>query len=897
MQPDTLRTVTRSLATRGDRPAVVALSRSGRRTWSFAELDDHVRRLAAGLLRAGVGSGEPIGLFAPNRPEWIIAALAILEAGAVVVPMDAQTRGEQLAHLVRDSEIRRVFTARDHVRHLDGLSLQPPLRVSLLDTDDDDDGSWRRLLAGAAHAPRPIGPEDGAALFYTAGTTGPPKGVPLTHRNCASSLLALLDAGVVGPDDRVLLPLPFHHVYPFMVGLMTVLASGSALVLPASLTGPQIVRALREGEVSTIVGVPRFYEALLSGLQARVAGRGRIVRALLGAGLAASIGARRRLGVRLGRVVFRPVLRRLAPHLRLVTSGGARLNPAVAWTLEGLGWDVCTGYGLTETAPILTFNVPGQSRLETAGRPVRGVQLKLADPDHDGEGEVLAKGPNVFAGYRNLPDKSAEVFTADGWFRTGDLGRFDRDGYLTIVGRASEILVLADGKNLPPEAIEKQYAAHAAIREIGLLVRDGRLAAAIVPEPGEARRRALPIDDLVREAVTAQSRTLTAWQRVGDYVVTREPLPRTQLGKLQRHRLPERYERARRGDGEPAAAGRPAQIEELAAEDRLLLEHPAARAVWQWLTARYRNRRLTPDTSPQLDLGVDSLGWLDLTLEIRQRAGVELAEDRIASIETVRDLLQAAVEAAQAGGPGPDAGPLERPEAFLAPEQRRWLEPPGRLVRAVGVGIHTLNRALLRRLLGVRAVGIENLPADVNVVLAPNHRSYLDPLALAAVLPRARLEATFWGGWTPLLFGNPLARLFSRAARIVPVDPERAAISSLAFGAAVLQRNLNLVWFPEGGRSPTGELQRFLPGIGVLLERFRVPVVPVFIHGTERMLPPGRALPRPARITVVLGPACDPADLATRGRGQEPADRIAQALHETVADLGRREPRGARRAA
>jgi len=363
----------------------------------------------------------------------------------------------------------------------------------------------------------------------------------------------------------------------------------------------------------------------------------------------------------------------------------------------------------------------------------------------------------------------------------------------------------------------------------------------------------------------------------------RRTRPRTRLGKLRRHLLPERYERAGDADADGADARRPAKAEELSPDDRLLLEHPAAREVWRWLTARYRDRRVTPDSSPHLDLGVDSLEWLDLTLEIRERVGVELSEDRIASIETVRDLLQAAVEAADAGGPAPAARPLERPEEFLALEQRRWLQPPGRLVRALGVGVHALNRALLRRLLRVRAEGIEHLPAHANVVLAPNHRSYLDPLALAAVLPRARLEATFWGGWTPLLFANPLARLFSRVTHVVPVDPERAAISSLAFGAAVLRRDLNLVWFPEGGRSPTGELQPFLPGIGALLERFGVPVVPVFIHGTERALPPGRALPRPARVTVVFGPPLDPADLATRGRGQDPADRSPPSLADGTA--------------
>jgi long-chain acyl-CoA synthetase len=174
------------------------------------------------------------------------------------------------------------------------------------------------------------------------------------------------------------------------------------------------------------------------------------------------------------------------------------------------------------------------------------------------------------------------------------------------------------------------------------------------------------------------------------------------------------------------------------------------------------------------------------------------------------------------------------------------------------------------------------------VVFAPNHRSLLDPFAIAAVLPRAFLRQTFWGGATEWLFTNPFARLLSRIANVVPVDPRRAAISSLALGAAVLERRQNLVWFPEGGRSPTGELQRFLPGVGMLLERFKVPVVPMFIHGTEEALPLGRFLPRPARVTVVFGDPIHPDELARRGEGTETAERITNALHDAVAELGRR---------
>src|SRR5690606_38836730 len=269
------------------------------------------------------------------------------------------------------------------------------------------------------------------------GTTGTPKGVPLTHRNICANLQALLAAGLASPADRVLLPLPLHHAYPLTVGLLAPLAVGAAVVLPAGITGPQVMRALNEQRCTIMIAVPRLYEAMLAGIERQIDGLLRPVGAALRGLLAFSVWIRQRLGWRIGKALFFPLHRRIGPALRLLASGGARLEPKVAWWLEGLGWEVLTGYGLTETAPFLTFNPPGRARIESAGLPVEGVELRFApvedaDPGH---GEILAKGTNVFSGYWDNPEATQEAFTEDGFFRTGDLGYLE-DGYLHIVGRS-----------------------------------------------------------------------------------------------------------------------------------------------------------------------------------------------------------------------------------------------------------------------------------------------------------------------------------------------------------------------------------------------------------------------------------------------------------------------------
>jgi long-chain acyl-CoA synthetase len=881
---ETLEFVARSLVDRGDAPGVVALTKDGAERVSFRQLGEQVQRLASGLIAAGVGRGEPVALFAPSRPEWVIAALAIIDAGATVVPLDAQAGDEQLAHLVADSESRRVFTTRDRVERLDKLRGSRQRTLVLLDAQDDDARSWRRLLSGERHDRPRIGPDDRAALFYTAGTTGRPKGVPLTHRNCATNLAALLDIRLVGPGDRALLPLPFHHVYPFMIGLLAPLASGATIVLPAGVTGPQVVRALRDEAITTILGVPRFYEALLAGMRGRA--RGRAAAASLATALGLSTWLRRRLGLRLGRLLLAPLRARFAPRVRFVASGGAKLDPEVAWALEGLGWYVAIGYGLTETSPILALTRPGDRRLDTVGRAVPGVELRIDRPNERGEGEIQARGPNVFSGYHGLPEKTAEAFTDDGWFRTGDLGRIDGDGYLSIVGRASEMIKSPAGEKVIPEEVERVYLESSVIREIGVLERDGRLVAVVLPNLAEIRKGEADAAVAVREAMAQQSARLPSHQRITEHVLTQESLPLTRLGKLRRHLLPDLYERARRGADEEGKVARPLPVETMSEEDRALLDDPAARQVWDWLVERYPDRRVAPDASPQVELGLDSLEWLTLTLELRERAGVELGEEALVKVETVRDLLREAASADEARGPA--AMPLARPEEALTETQRRWLQPTGRMLSALGALVFLTNDVLARRLFRLTVRGLEHVPEDEALVFVPNHRSYLDGPILAAALPARRLRETYWGGAVTVLFTNPVTRLFSRVTRILPVDPERAAMGSLALAAATLQRGKSLVWFPEGRRSPTGELQRFLPGIGVLLERVPVRVVPVLIEGTERALPPGWALPRLTPVTVTFGEPRAPKALAERGRGEHARERIAEALHAEVADLGRR---------
>jgi long-chain acyl-CoA synthetase len=873
--------VSRNIDDRHD--AVVSLGRDTLDKTHRRGILHRIACLAGGLQKQGLGRGDRVAIMAPNSVDWIVSALGILHAGGVVVPLDTQMPGEDLEHALADCSPRLVFTTAALRSRLPVLVEGASLYLLDGDMHDSESGQdWHDLLEADPVAASP-GAEDLAAIFYTSGTTGPPKGVPLTHHNMASNVEALCEQELADSSDRVLVPLPFHHVYPFTVGILVPFTLGAPVIVPFSLVGPQIVRALHEGSATVMLAVPRLYEAIWSALQERVTDRGRMAALLFYGMLSLCMVARQRMGWNPGKHLFARLHQRIAPRLRLMVAGGAALDPELGRRLRGLGWDVATGYGLSETSPILTMNPPDRVKLESVGRALPGVELAIDDREGKGRGEVLARGPNVFDGYLNLPDKTREAFDEKGWFHTGDTGSFDDDGYLTLHGRASAMIVLSGGENVDPERVEKALEASGSIREAGLLEYQDRLIAIVVPEPGllrevsgDALRRTL------EKAVSEISRGLPSHHRPSRVRVALDPLPRTRLGKLRRHKLEELLDQLEAGDEATEAVAEPLSPEDMAPEDQQLLSDPAAQSTWSYLARRFNDIRLTPDSHLSMDLGIDSLSWVDLTLALREHAGIDLDDSAISRVETVRDLLNEAAAGTAGGageGEGEDlVGTLRDPEGRLNDDQRKALAPVGRIQRSVGWMLWGLAWLVGRGWLRVSVSG--HWPEKGPCVIAPRHLSVLDPLALLQAMEPRQAGSLYWAGWTGMLFSGPLRRRLSRIARILPIDPGAAPRRSLVLAAAALDRSHQLVWFPEGRRSPDGKLQPFRPGLGLLLRAQPVPVVPVWIEGTHELMPPGRRFPRRGPVRVVIGEPVDPERLERDER------EIIALLHGEMVALG-----------
>ncbi len=888
--------------------AILAFGAEDKNQLTFKELLKLIRGLAAGLSKAGLEKHETVMLFANNSPDFIIAALAVIYAGGVCVPIDLQSDDEVLNHIIEDSEAKRIFVDAKGWERLQQLHKTKHMQVIRLDNENESD-NWRKLLVkNGIDSNEPIKAEDQAVLFYTSGTTGLPKGVPLTHANIMVQLDAVQKTQLIKQTDKVLLPLPLFHVYPFCDGLLVPFYMGITVILPKAITGPEIIRAIKEGKATVLVAVPRLLRALYAAIETKARSNNMDSTAFdIAHNLSNLLNIC--LGLNIGKLLFQKLHKRF-PTLRLLACGGALLDPDLAHKLTALGWQTAVGYGLTETAPLLTIRMPGNRDLKSVGKPIPGVQvriLKVADTTQENndsekngkyqkkdrknkkvekeaeeslgeQPEIQVKGQNVFAGYRNLPERTAETFTEDGWFKTGDTG-YMMLGNLHVTGRISITIKSEGGKKIQPEEVEKEYTGDPVIREVGILQDKQKLVALVVHNVtviGHNDPRSK-----IAEAIKKKSETLPSYYRVTDFAISKELLPRTNLGKIRRGELVKYYEKAK-AEEKAGKAGKSSHKEEMSSEDKTLLAEPIAKASWDWLNEKFPDAEITLDKSPQLDLNVDSLEWLNLTLEIQERFGVELNEEAIAQIDTVRDLIKAIVDAAHSGDN--TVSPFEKPEQFIDDSQKEWLKPLNPFMLSLARLLYWSNFYLMRICFKISAEGLEKIPKG-QVIFTPNHASYLDPFAIAAILDFNRMHKTQWAGWAGIALNNPFNAFIYRLAQAIPIEAKRSLISSLALAAAVLKNKKSLVWFPEGERTLTGKLLPFKSGIGTLLQHFEVKVVPVRLVGTREALPPGAFFPRLKKITVIFGEPILPEQLLKEGSGNNDAERIANCLHDKVNEL------------
>jgi long-chain acyl-CoA synthetase len=846
-------------ATRRSAPFLV--HDDGYRTWTYRydEIGAAAQRLAARLHAAGLTKGDAVLLWGENRPEWIVAFWACLLRGIVVVPIDYRS-APSLVDRIGAVVSARLLIAGEDVDAA-AVTLDAPhwaLSAAIRDEDAANTGQ------AAEPPPVAITADDTAEIIFTSGATAEPKGVIITHRNVLANIVPIEREMVkyqryIGPFSpiRFLNLLPLSHMFGQAMATFVPPMLGGTVVFMRSLAPADIVRQIRSRRISVLVSVPKILDVLREYVTYHFP-ETRTVQPAADSGIAAL--PKEKWYRRWWR--FRRVHRAFGLKFWSAVVGAAPLDPALEEFWGGLGFLVVQGYGLTETAPIVTLNHPLNARKGSVGKPIHGVEVKIAD-----DGEILVRGDNVSQGYVGGATDATRTLE-DGWLHTGDIGGLDEQGRLYIQGRKKEMIVTSEGLNVFPEDVERALLAQPGVRDAAVVGRRWE---------GEERVHAvLVLDDpsVLSSAVDGANTRLYAHQKVRSASVwTGTDLPRTEgTRKLKRTALRGWVE-----SGEQAAA--------LPATGEDPLRHVIARF------AKGRDD-LADDTTIEA-LALSSLERVELLMALEQHFQTIVDEGAFATVRTVGDLRALvggrAVPASTASMPttpgdspaagspashatadGEGDGPSHQADAAVPFDFPRWNRAwPAYALRRVSLPTWIL--PIGRLFAWVRAEGLEHLDGlQGPVVFASSHQSHMDTPVILMALPRrwrystavAMAKEFFTAHFHPE--GKPLGRrvtsgmnyyLASLFFNAFPIPQREAGTRhTLRYIGQLFGEGQSLLIFPEGKRTVAGEINEFRAGIGMIGARLGVPVVPVRLVGADRVLHQNARFPTPGRVVVRFGP-------------------------------------------
>ena len=754
--------------------------------WTYSRLWDESGQVTTLLQRHGLKKGDQVILWGPNSPHWVLIFFGCLRAGVIVVPLDLRSAPDYVERVVSRTEPKLAFTSR--------LTPKGDMDLGVPEV------TFEELEAAIAGLPQPaqvnIEPDDLAEIMFTSGTTGDPKGVMLTHRNLTANIEGISQYISCDPTSRLLSILPLSHMYEQMGGLFMTLYHGASVTYPTSRQPTVLARTMRERRITIMLLVPQGLELLMNGIEREVARQGK------GALWGKLLKVAERTPFRLRRHLFRRVHKQFGGKLDFIVSGGAALDPELGRKWELMGVKIVQGYGATEASPVISNHTIWERRHDSTGRPLPNVEVRISDA-----GEILVRGDSITPGYWRAPEETAKAFDGD-WYRTGDLGYFDDEGFLHIQGRVKDMIVLPSGQNVFPEDIQAVLTKHPHVRDATVV--------GLTKGSAVEVHAALILDDpaAAQDAVSWTNGRLAEQQRIRGFTVwPDEDFPRTHTLKVKKQvvidTLLGRIQQAGPTAGFPGVspAGGARSLLHIIGEvsKRDIADIPDEAALGD-------------------DLELDSLGRVELLSAIEAELGVYMDESHVGPETTVRQLTGLVEE----GSKNP---PMMR---FPSWGMRWW----ARMTRGV------LQRSVVFPLValpyGLRVVGRENLEGITGPVLfASNHNLGLDnPLIIKAVPLKWRRRMAVAGAadlWKNPVWWivNPLLGNGFPLAREGPVRP------SLENMGTVMDNGWSVLIYPEGELTVGGPIKPFMNGTGLVAVEARIPVVPLRLH-IHRLGSPGR---------------------------------------------------------
>jgi long-chain acyl-CoA synthetase len=532
-------------------------------TWSFRKLAEESRRIGRGLLAAGLTKGDRVVLWAENRPEWMAVWLGAAVAGLVIVPIDFLVSENECRNILNITKARAFFYSvrkREFAASLASQGITLDAQVCLSNVGD---ASYQTFGANAGGQPLPgtgdVDEHDPVSIVFTSGTTGFAKGVTLHHKGIIANTGAAIQSLRAYHTDVFINVLPLHHTYPTTCSFMAPLSAGAATIIVEKLVGKVVIEDIRDAGGTFLIAVPLLYDKVMAAIDQGYQKLPGIVRGPLNVLRNIALAEAKKGNYRFGQKVFKFIRKKAdLASIRIMVAGGGPLSPKTADFFDSLGFNMVHGYGMSENSPLISVSTPWHKNNVSVGLPVKYTDVKIIDKSEEGIGEIAVKSPSLMLGYYENPEATAEMFTEDGYLKTGDLGYRDEQGFIYINGRKKNLIVSSGGKNIYPEEIEAHFEGSRAVGEILIIGRKeqefgGEQIFAVVVPNADALAVDYPgkeLDDtflrgLVKKEIEAVNRTLVGYKKISDFVLRKEPFEKNAQQKIKRF-LYKSYENPRR---------------------------------------------------------------------------------------------------------------------------------------------------------------------------------------------------------------------------------------------------------------------------------------------------------------------------------------------------------------
>lgn len=780
--------------------AIVKKAKYRRSEWTYQSFRDTVNRYRFLLESRDIQKGDRVLICAPNSPQWVFLFFACAVSGIVIIPLDSNSSTDFIRKVAALTSVKCIIFSRLLLQGTDNYGI-PKYFIEDLD-----------LLSNSFDSRRPentelVLPNDTLEIIFSSGSTGEPKGVVISHKNVCSNLFSLASIIPLSRRKRFLSLLPLSHMLEQTAGLLSPLLWGGRITYIHSLKPRTLVDTCIKEKISSVVCVPAFLELLRNNIlqKAEKLRRTHWLRRALS--LAAVFPLRAR------HVLLIPIRKKFGHKLREFFVGGAPLDLSLQQFWNALGISVFQGYGLTEASPLVSTNSPSFHKNGSVGRPLPEVEIRLAD-----DKEILVKGSNVSSGYFNNDEANRKTFE-HGWLKTGDIGEIDSDGFLFVRGRKKNIIIGPSGMKIYPEDLETVLRMDMRVKDAVVFAIEKNdaliVAAYILPSSSHAD---------IKEILRVANEKLASHQKIQEMAIWPETdFPRTSTKKVFRDKVAARFNTQSSIESSPAE-NHPYGQEDAVIQILSLLSHLPPNAI-------------TENLNVSTDLKIDSIKKLELSSRLEDELNIEIDESLINQNSTVADLRHLVKETEH-----------EKKAATLS----HWPEFFG------FTGLRFLFQSLINFVLGffqtllISGAPLNQLPAQA--IYIANHQSHLDVPSILRALPYRIRSRIAVAAAKDYFFKNKFRGFLSRFIfNSFPLDREgnmRAGLT--AIGSLVDSKNSILI-FPEGTRTPNGNLGTFKFGIGVIALEMDLPIIPIKISGNFEILPKGKTLPKAGKTRLTFG--------------------------------------------